>query len=80
MRIVIIIRRLWRKLTTILVAYIFVLLAVVSEKTATRVVYFDIILYSFGDVVGNRAPRLHVSRTPLIASPPSRSLFKNSLH
>ena len=33
MRIVIIIRRLWRKLTTILVAYIFVLLAVVSEKT-----------------------------------------------
>jgi hypothetical protein len=32
MRIVIIIRGLWRKLT-ILVAYIFVLLAVVSEKT-----------------------------------------------
>jgi nitric oxide reductase subunit B len=38
--------------TTIMVAYIFVLLGVVSEKTATRVVYFDIILYSFGGVVG----------------------------
>ncbi|MEP6754582.1 MAG: hypothetical protein ABJA67_03690 [Chthonomonadales bacterium] len=32
--------------TTILVAYIFVLLGVVSEKTATRVIYFDALLYS----------------------------------
>src|SRR5262245_11641749 len=38
--------------TTILVAYVFVLLGVVSEKTATRVIYFDIILYSVGRVVG----------------------------
>ncbi len=38
--------------TTIMVAYIFVLLGVVSEKTATRVIYFDVILYSVGGVVG----------------------------
>ena len=38
--------------TTILVAYIFVLLGVVSEKTALRVIYFDAILYSVGGVVG----------------------------
>jgi nitric oxide reductase subunit B len=44
--------------TTIMVAYIFVLLGVVSEKTATRVVYFDIILYSFGGVVGTDAPHV----------------------
>ena len=38
--------------TTIMVAYIFVLLGVVSEKTATRVVYLDVLLYSVGGVVG----------------------------
>jgi nitric oxide reductase subunit B len=38
--------------TTIMVAYIFVLLGIVHEKVATRVVYFDIILYSIGGVVG----------------------------
>lgn len=38
--------------TTILVAYIFVLLGVVHEHTALRVVYLDIILYSAGGVVG----------------------------
>lgn len=38
--------------TTILVAYIFVLLGVVHERTALRVIYLDIILYSAGGVVG----------------------------
>src|SRR5262249_19088976 len=32
--------------TTVMVAYIFVLLGIVSAKTATRVVYLDILLYS----------------------------------
>ena len=35
-----------------MVAYIFVLLGVVSERTALRVIYFDAILYSVGGVVG----------------------------
>ena len=35
-----------------MVAYIFVLLGVVSSPTATRVVYLDIILYSIGGVIG----------------------------
>ena len=39
--------------TTILVAYIFVLLGVVHERTALRVVYLDIILYSAGGIVGS---------------------------
>jgi nitric oxide reductase subunit B len=38
--------------TTIMVACIFVLLGVVRQTTATRVVYLDIILYSFGGVIG----------------------------
>jgi nitric oxide reductase subunit B len=38
--------------TTIMVAFIFVLLGVVSEKTALRVIYLDAILYSLGGVVG----------------------------
>jgi nitric oxide reductase subunit B len=38
--------------TTIMVAYIFVLLGVVSERTALRVIYLDAILYSVGGVVG----------------------------
>jgi nitric oxide reductase subunit B len=38
--------------TTILVAYMFVLLGVVSEQTALRVIYLDAILYSVGGVVG----------------------------
>lgn len=38
--------------TTILVAYIFVELGVVAERTALRVIYLDIILYSAGGVVG----------------------------
>jgi nitric oxide reductase subunit B len=39
--------------TTILVAYIFVLLGVVHERTALRVIYLDIILYSAGGIVGS---------------------------
>ena len=38
--------------TTITVAYVFVLLGVVRPRTATRVVYLDVILYSVGGVVG----------------------------
>jgi nitric oxide reductase subunit B len=38
--------------TTIMVAYMFVLLGVVSQKTALRVIYLDAILYSLGGVVG----------------------------
>ncbi len=39
--------------TTIMVAYIFVLLGVVHERVALRVVYLDILLYSAGGVVGS---------------------------
>lgn len=39
--------------TTIMVAYIFVLLGVVHEKVALKVVYLDILLYSAGGVVGS---------------------------
>jgi nitric oxide reductase subunit B len=38
--------------TTIMVAYIFVLLGVVPVVVATTVIYLDIILYSFGGVIG----------------------------
>jgi nitric oxide reductase subunit B len=38
--------------TTIVVAYLFVLLGMVAESTAVRVIYLDIILYSMGGVVG----------------------------
>jgi nitric oxide reductase subunit B len=38
--------------TTVMVAYIFVLLGVVREQIALRVVYLDIVLYSVGGVVG----------------------------
>ncbi|WP_433231190.1 nitric-oxide reductase large subunit [Actinomadura formosensis] len=38
--------------TTVMVAYIFVLLGVVREKVALRVVFLDIILYSVGGVIG----------------------------
>jgi nitric oxide reductase subunit B len=38
--------------TTILVAFVFVLLGIVEERVALRVVYLDIILYSVGGVVG----------------------------
>ena len=38
--------------TTIMVAYLFVLLGVVRPKTAMTVIYLDIILYSVGGVIG----------------------------
>jgi nitric oxide reductase subunit B len=38
--------------TTILVAYIFVLLGVVHERAALRMIYLDIVLYSAGGMVG----------------------------
>ena len=38
--------------STILVAYIFVLLGVVHERTALRMIYLDVILYSAGGIVG----------------------------
>jgi nitric oxide reductase subunit B len=54
--------------TTIVVAYIFVLLGIVSAPSATRVVYLDIILYSIGGVIGTMhhlyfsgAPAIHMS-------------------
>ncbi len=39
--------------TTIMVAYIFVLLGVVRERVALRLIYLDIILYSAGGVIGS---------------------------
>jgi nitric oxide reductase subunit B len=51
--------------TTIMVAVIFVQVGVVSEKTATRVIYFDAILYSIGGVVGTMH-HLYFSGTPAI--------------
>jgi nitric oxide reductase subunit B len=54
--------------TTIAVAYVFVLLGVVHPKTATRLVYLDVILYSVGGVVGTMhhlyfsgAPSIHMA-------------------
>jgi nitric oxide reductase subunit B len=54
--------------TTVMVAYIFVLLGVVRTVTATRVVYLDIILYSIGGVIGTMhhlyfsgAPAVHMA-------------------
>jgi nitric oxide reductase subunit B len=38
--------------TTMLVAYIFVLLGVVYERTALRMIYLDVVLYSAGGIVG----------------------------
>src|SRR5688572_33333200 len=38
--------------TTVMVAYIFVLLGVVSERVALTVVFLDILLYSVGGVIG----------------------------
>jgi nitric oxide reductase subunit B len=38
--------------TTVMVAYIFVLLGVVRERVALIVIYLDIVLYSIGGVIG----------------------------
>lgn len=54
--------------TTITVAYVFVLIGMVREETATRLVYLDIILYSVGGVIGTMhhlyfsgAPAVHMA-------------------
>jgi nitric oxide reductase subunit B len=54
--------------TTIVVAYVFVLLGIVRTTTATRVIYLDVILYSMGGVVGTMhhlyfsgAPAVHMA-------------------
>ena len=49
--------------TTIMVACMFVLMGVVRQSTATRVVYLDIILYSIGGVIGTMH-HLYFSGTP----------------
>ncbi len=38
--------------TTVMVAYMFVLLDVVREKVALTVIFLDVILYSAGGVIG----------------------------
>ncbi|RPI31559.1 MAG: nitric-oxide reductase large subunit [Actinomycetota bacterium] len=49
--------------TTVLVAYIFVLLGVVRERIAMTVIYLDIILYSVGGVIGT-LHHVYFSGTP----------------
>jgi nitric oxide reductase subunit B len=49
--------------TTIMVAYIFVMLGVVAERVALTVVYLDIVLYSAGGVIGTMH-HLYFSGTP----------------
>jgi len=49
--------------TTIVVAYMFVLLGMVRSTTAIRVIYLDIILYSIGGVIGTMH-HLYFSGTP----------------
>jgi len=49
--------------TTIMVAYVFLLLGVVRVRVATTIVYLDIILYSIGGVIGTMH-HLYFSGTP----------------
>ena len=49
--------------TTVMVAYIFVLLGVVREKVALTVIFLDILLYSAGGVIGTM-PHLYFSGEP----------------
>jgi nitric oxide reductase subunit B len=49
--------------TTIMVAYVFLLLGVVRVRVATTIVYFDIILYSVGGVIGTMH-HMYFSGTP----------------
>ena len=51
--------------TTIMVAYVFVLLGVVRARVATTIIYLDIILYSIGGVIGTMH-HLYFSGTPSI--------------
>ena len=50
--------------TTVVVAYMFVLLGMVREPTAVRVIYLDVILYSVGGVIGTMH-HLYFSGTPV---------------
>lgn len=50
--------------TTVMVAYIFVLLGVVREKIALGIIFLDIILYSLGGVIGTMH-HLYFSGTPV---------------
>jgi len=50
--------------TTIMVAYVFVLLGVIREKIALGIIYLDIILYSIGGVIGTMH-HLYFSGTPV---------------
>ena len=50
--------------TTVMVAYIFVMLGVVSQRIALGVIYLDIILYSAGGVIGTMH-HLYFSGTPV---------------
>ncbi|HSC81564.1 MAG TPA: cbb3-type cytochrome c oxidase subunit I, partial [Chitinolyticbacter sp.] len=50
--------------TTVMVAYIFVLLGVVSQRIALGVIFLDIILYSAGGVIGTMH-HLYFSGTPV---------------
>ncbi|WP_245643036.1 nitric-oxide reductase large subunit [Piscicoccus intestinalis] len=50
--------------TTVMVAYIFVLLGVVREKIALGIIFLDIILYSIGGVLGTMH-HLYFSGTPV---------------
>ena len=52
--------------TTVMVAYIFVLLGVVRERVALTIIFLDIILYSMGGVVGT-LHHLYFSGTPASA-------------
>jgi nitric oxide reductase subunit B len=51
--------------TTITVAYMFVLIGMVPERTATRLIYLEIILYSVGGVVGTMH-HLYFSGAPVV--------------
>jgi len=51
--------------TTIMVAYVFVLLGVVRARVATTIIYLDIVLYSLGGVIGTMH-HLYFSGTPEI--------------
>ena len=50
--------------TTVMVAYIFVMLGVVREKIALGIIFMDIILYSMGGVIGTMH-HLYFSGTPV---------------
>lgn len=50
--------------TTVMVAYIFVMLGVVREKIALGIIFMDVILYSMGGVIGTMH-HLYFSGTPV---------------